>query len=116
MMKDWLKLGRNHDKLRRSRNMLIRRDVLIIPTTTPRHLSRTLSGRWASSNQQITSQTGKIKKKMCTILRENGPSGTFQANLKIVDFLDVTFNFCTGLHKSYEKPNDRMTYTYRERN
>ena len=31
-------------------------------------------------------------------------------NLKIVNFLDVTFNLCTGRYQPYKKPNDTPSY------
>ncbi|GFS16873.1 beta-hexosaminidase, partial [Elysia marginata] len=116
MVQDWFKLRRNHGKLRRSRNMRIGRAVLTITTTTPRHQSWTLSGRWASSNQQITSTDRKNKEKNFSIFRDNGLNITIQANQKIVDFLDVTFNLHTGLHKPCKKPNDSITYIHKESN
>ena len=35
---------------------------------------------------------------------------TITTNLKIVNFLDVTFNLCTGKYQPYNKPNDTPTY------
>ena len=31
-------------------------------------------------------------------------------NLKTVNFLDVTFNLCTGKYQPYNKPNNKPTY------
>ncbi|GFR78813.1 inositol hexakisphosphate and diphosphoinositol-pentakisphosphate kinase 2 [Elysia marginata] len=61
-------------------------------------------------------QTENIKKQMCAIFKDNGLNITIQANQKIVDFLDVTFNLHTGLHKPYKKPNHRITYIHIESN
>ena len=35
---------------------------------------------------------------------------TITTNLKTVNFLDVTFNLCTGKYQPYNKPNDTPTY------
>ena len=35
---------------------------------------------------------------------------TITTNLKTVNFLDVTFNLCTGKYQPYKKPNDTPTY------
>ena len=35
---------------------------------------------------------------------------TITTNLKTVNFLDVTFNLCTGKYQSFNKPNDTPTY------
>ena len=35
---------------------------------------------------------------------------TITTNLKTVNFLDVTFNFCTKKYQPYKKPNNTPTY------
>ena len=35
---------------------------------------------------------------------------TITANLKTIDFLDVTFDLCTGRYQPYKKSNDTPTY------
>ena len=35
---------------------------------------------------------------------------TIQTNLKVVDFLDVTFNLTTGTYQPYSKPNSQPIY------
>ena len=53
----------------------------------------------------------KIWKDMIRTFRENsGLKITITTNLKTVNFLDVTFNLCTGKYQSYNKPNDTPTY------
>lgn len=37
-------------------------------------------------------------------------------NLKIVDFLDLTFNLINGIYKPYKKPNDTFLYINRDLN
>ena len=41
---------------------------------------------------------------------------TVEANSKIVDFLDVTFNLNDGTYKPYMKPNNRPLYVHKESN
>ena len=53
----------------------------------------------------------KIRKDMIRIFRENfGLKITIKTNLKTVNFLDVTFNLCTGKYQPYNKPNDTLIY------
>ena len=48
---------------------------------------------------------------MIRTFRENfGLKITITTNLKTVNFLDVTFNLCTGKYQPYKKPNDTPTY------
>ena len=39
-----------------------------------------------------------------------------EMNLKIVDFLDLTFNLIGGIYKPYKKPNDTFLYINRDLN
>ena len=41
---------------------------------------------------------------------------TIHTNLKIVNFLDVTLNFCKGTHESYKKDNDPPIYIHTSSN
>ena len=53
----------------------------------------------------------KIRKDMIRTFRENfGLKITITTNLKTVNFLDVTFNLCTGKYQPYKKPNNTLTY------
>ena len=53
----------------------------------------------------------KIRKDMIRTFRENfGLKITITTNLKTVNFLDVTFNLCTGKYQPYNKPNNTPTY------
>ena len=53
----------------------------------------------------------KIRKDMIRTFRENfGLKITITTNLKTVNFLDVTFNLCTGKYQPLNKPNDTPTY------
>ena len=53
----------------------------------------------------------KIWKDMIRTFWENsGLRITTTANLKTVNFLDVTFNLCTGKYQLYNKPNNTPTY------
>ena len=53
----------------------------------------------------------KIQKDIIRTFRENfGLKITITPNLKIVNFLDVTFNRCTGRYQPYKKQNDTPIY------
>ena len=41
---------------------------------------------------------------------------TAEANLHVVNFLDVTFDLTTGKHKPYRKPNDDPLYIHKHSN
>ena len=53
----------------------------------------------------------KMRKDIIRTFRENfGLKITITTNLKIVIFLDVTFDLCTGRYQPYKKPKDTSTY------
>ena len=53
----------------------------------------------------------KIRKDRIRTFRENfGLKITITTNLKTVNFLDVTFNLCTGKYQPYKKPNNTPTH------
>ena len=55
-------------------------------------------------------QVELIKKKICRIFERNGLSITIEANLKIVNFLDITLDLSSGVYKPYMKENDHPVY------
>ena len=55
-------------------------------------------------------QNDIIKKKICKIFEENGLSITIDVNVKIVNFLDVTFDLSKGIYKPHMKENDSPVY------
>ena len=55
-------------------------------------------------------QAEKMKKKFQKVFNDNGLEITIKTNLKIVDYLDVTFNLSDGTYKPYRKPNDETRY------
>ena len=56
------------------------------------------------------------KKKLCRIFKDNGLSITAEANLKNVNFLDISLSLETGIYRPYMKPNDTPTYVHRDSN
>ena len=61
-------------------------------------------------------QAEKIKKDITKIFKELGLNITIKCNLKIVNFLDVTFDLNTGKYYPYKKPNDELTYINKHSN
>ena len=55
----------------------------------------------------------RIRKNVIKIFKEFGFEIEIRTNLKIVDFLHVTFNLTNGTYRSYEKPNDPLLYANR---
>ena len=62
------------------------------------------------------STSDKIRKEIVKIFKELGLKITIQTNLKIVNFLDVTFNLVTGTYQPYTKPNDQPLYINKKSN
>ena len=61
--------------------------------------------------QDLTGRQAEItKKKICKLFEENGLKITIDANLKVTDFLDVTFNLKNGKYYPYRKPNNEPLY------
>ena len=52
----------------------------------------------------------EIKKQICKVFKNLGLSITSEANLKVVNFLDITLDLNTGLYKPYMKENDLPLY------
>ena len=52
----------------------------------------------------------KARKDLIAIFAHNGLKITATANLKIVNFLDITFDLTNGTYKPYRKPNDEPLY------
>ena len=58
----------------------------------------------------------RIKKKLFAMYKSEGLKVTAEANLKIVQFLDVTFDLRDGSFKPFMKPNTQLRYVSRESN
>ena len=52
----------------------------------------------------------RVRKRTIAQFKSWGLDITIQNNLKIVNFLDVTFNLEDGLYKPYRKPNETPLY------
>ena len=61
-------------------------------------------------------QTELKKKDICRIFKEKKLSITIQANLKVVNFLDVTLDLNSGLYKPFMKPNNTISYINKDSN
>ena len=55
-------------------------------------------------------QNENLKKKICQIFENNGLKITIQANVKVVDFLDLTLDLQNVLFKPFIKPNNSILY------
>ena len=58
----------------------------------------------------------QIKQKIIKIFDKNNLKITITANLKVVDFLDVTFDLNTGIYKPFTKPNHTPKYVNKTSN
>ena len=54
-----------------------------------------------------------VKKIIQKIFKEHGLDIIIQCNMKIVNYLDVTFNLSDGTYKPYTKPNNEIKYIHK---
>ena len=55
-------------------------------------------------------QNDNIKQEICRIFKDKGLKVTIEANIKIVNFLDVTFDLNSETFSPYMKPNNTPLY------
>ena len=55
----------------------------------------------------------KTKQEVSNVFKSNGLKITIEANKKVVNFLDVTFDLSSGAYKPYMKPNNKLLYVHR---
>ena len=60
--------------------------------------------------------TENTKKEIYRIFNNNGLGITIEANKKIINFLDVTFNLNQNTYQPFTKPNTELQYVHRESN
>ena len=58
----------------------------------------------------------KTRKKLHKIFEQFGLKITAEANLHVVNFLDVTFDLTSGKHRPYRKPNDNPLNIHKHSN
>ena len=58
----------------------------------------------------------RVKKKLFAMYKSEGLKITAEANLKTIQFLDVTFNLTDGSFKPFIKPNAQLRYVSQESN
>ena len=61
-------------------------------------------------------QIDLMRKNVIKIFKDIVFSIDVETNLKIVDFLDITFNLNNGTHRRYKKPNDLLLYINKSSN
>ena len=72
------------------------------------------TGLYRDDGLAVSSSTPRqaeiIKKKICEIFRDHGLEVTIDANLKSVDFLDITMDLDSDTYKPFTKPNNVPQY------
>ena len=58
----------------------------------------------------------KIKKRLQKVFKNNGLNVIIECNMKIVNYLDVTFNLNDGTYRPYQKPDNIIQYIHVESN
>ena len=61
-------------------------------------------------------QSEQVKKNIQKIFKDHGLDIIIQCNMKIVNYLDVTFNLNDGTYKPYTKPNNEIKYIHKNSN
>ena len=61
-------------------------------------------------------QMEKIKKRLQKVFKNNGLNVIIECNMKIVNYLDVTFNLNDGTYRPYQKPDNIIQYIHVESN
>lgn len=61
-------------------------------------------------------QADKIRKDFHKIFKDQGLDLVIECNIKITNFLDVTFNLEEGTYKPFKKPNDETIYIHTKSN
>ena len=61
-------------------------------------------------------QLEKMKKKLQRLFKEYDLEITAESNLKIINYLDVTFNLRDRIFRPYHKPDDQIQYIHTESN
>ena len=87
------------------------------------HMSNLLSKKYNKNNFRLYRDDGlaalknksgpqseQVKKNIQKIFKEHALDFIKQCNMKIVNYLDVTFNLNDGTYKPYTKPNNEMKY------
>ena len=54
----------------------------------------------------------KMKKQLQSLFKQKGLQIIIECNLKVVNYLDVTFNLNDGFYRFYPKPNDETHYIH----
>ena len=55
----------------------------------------------------------KTKQEVSNVFKSNGLKITIEANKKVVNFLDLTFDLSSGSYKPYMKQNNKLLYVHR---
>ena len=61
-------------------------------------------------------QIDKARKDIAKISKDIGFNIEIKTNLKIVDFLDITFNLIDGIYRPFKKPDDKLSYLHTSSN
>ena len=59
-------------------------------------------------------QSEQVKKNVQKIFKEHGLDNIIHCNMKVANYLDVTFNLNDWTYKPYTKPNNGIKYIYKK--
>ena len=61
-------------------------------------------------------QSEQVKKNIQKVFKEHGLDIIIECNMKVVNYLDLTFNLNDGTYKPYTKPNNEIKYIHKNSN
>ena len=61
-------------------------------------------------------QSEKVKENIQKIFKGHGLASIIKCNMKVVNYLDVTFSLNDGTYKPYTKPNNEIKYIHKNSN
>ena len=61
-------------------------------------------------------QSEQVKKNIQKIFKDHGLDIIIQCNMKVVNYLDVTFDLSDGTYNPYAKPNNEIKYIHKNSN
>ena len=67
-------------------------------------------------NLNLKLEREKTKEEVSQVFKSDGLKITTDANKKIVNLFDVTFNLTKGSYKPYMKPDNKLSYVHQQSN
>ena len=107
----------HHGLLRRSRNVRVNRSLhVILASTKIQKWSWSVRWRRPRNLQGHSKRNWKTQARSLPSVQIEWPKITIEADKKVVNFLDVTFNLTNGCYKLLMKPDNKLSYVHQQSN